>query len=367
MKTLQLLAIVLLAGAALTGNAQDNQIVNNAQQNTVTDQSLIRAIAPFGENVRNDILLVTQYPEILEKLAGIREHASNGFQQIIRDYPQRKQNWFYEISRYPDLMHRLAAMKPKASKAELGGMLPVNSPELKQAAWKLYRHYHDDLVAVDNLNRAAGQSFQDVIVALNPEAQTAFRTLEEMPDILSLLNDHADLTARLGERFKMDPSAVRRDLSSAHDALAEKQGSQNSPQQYANGGYSYPAPTGDKVVTYGNPYSYWFGYPYWFGSSMWYTGLYGYGWGYRYYPHLYRRYVYYRPEASRITRYVNPSRNPRAATSLRGVVLNSRTRPSTFSPRSYQGRSYSAPSGGRSIQSGGFSSRGGFSGGRGRR
>jgi hypothetical protein len=367
MKPLQLFAVVLFAGASFTGKAQDDPIVNNAPHNMVTDRSLMRAIAPFDEDVRNDILLATQYPDILDKLAGIREHASSGFQQVIRDYPQKKQNWFYELSRYPDLMHRLAVMQPKASKSELTGMLPDNSPELKDAAWKLYRHHHSDLVTVDNLNGEARQLFQDMIMLLNPEAQNAFRTLEEMPDVLSLLNDHADLTTRLGERFKNDPTGVRQDLASVHDQLESKQGSGNAAQQYAGGGYSYPAPTGDKVVNYGNPYSYWFGYPYWFGSSMWYNGLYGYGWGYRYYPYLYRRYVYYRPEVGRYPRYANPARNTRTGTSTR-IVPDNRARTSTFSPRSsYQGRSYSAPSGGRSIHAGGFSSRGGFSGGRGRR
>jgi hypothetical protein len=366
MKPFQLFAIVLFAGTSFTGKAQDDQVVDNAQQNRVTDRSLVRAIAPFGDDVRNDILLATQYPDILDKLAGIREHASEGFQQVIRHYPQKKQNWFYELSRSPDLMHRLAEMKPKASKSELAGMLPDHSQELAEAAWKLYRHHHDALVAVDNLNREARESFQNMILPLNAEAQNAFRTLEEMPDMLSLLNDHPDLTAGLGERFKDDPAGVRQDLESLHDQLKANQSQGNVSQEYAGGGYSYPAPTSDKVVNYVNPYSYWFGYPYWFGSSLWNPGMYGYG--YRYYPYLYHRYGYYRPEGGRHPRYVNPERNLRAVTPSRNVVPDNRARIGTFSPRSsYQGRNYSAPSGGRSMQAGGFSSRGGFSGGRGRR
>ncbi len=54
-------------------------------------------------------------------------------------------------------------------------MLPDNSPELKDAAWKLYGHHHNDLAAVDNLNVEARQSFQDMIMLLNAEAQNAFR------------------------------------------------------------------------------------------------------------------------------------------------------------------------------------------------
>jgi len=39
MKPLQLFAVVLFAGASFTSKAQDDQIVNNAQQNIVTDRS----------------------------------------------------------------------------------------------------------------------------------------------------------------------------------------------------------------------------------------------------------------------------------------------------------------------------------------
>ncbi|WP_439581176.1 hypothetical protein [Dyadobacter bucti] len=67
----------------------------------VTDRSLMGVVAPFSEDIRNDILLATRYPDILEKLAGIRERASSGFQQVIRDYPQKKQNWFMSSAGIP--------------------------------------------------------------------------------------------------------------------------------------------------------------------------------------------------------------------------------------------------------------------------
>jgi hypothetical protein len=429
-----LFATILLSAASFTGYGQDDQMVSNAQQNIVTDQSLLKAIAPYNDDVRNDILTATQYPDVLAKLAQIREKSSTGFQQIIQEYPQKKQNWFYEVSRYPDLMHKLATLPRKTSREIVENMLPDQSPELKEAAWKLYANHHDALKKVDGLNEEASASFQDMIASLNPDTQQAFKTLEEMPDVLSLLNDHADLVARLGERFKENPDEVREDLASVHeqieaqnkDALTAYQDElkqnpqamqelgQASKEYAAQGGYSYPAPTGDNVVNYGSPYSYWFGYPYWYGSAMWYPGLYGYGSGfyfglggypmvyampslgfsrwffggaYRYYPHLYRQYGnYYRntiatrhygysPRTAFIgsaARHFSPNSGTRSYLFDRGQAY--RTAPRSANAQGYRSmprsNSFSAPSrsygsfGGRTFNGGGGGfSRGGFSGG----
>ena len=445
MKPLHLFATVLLSAVSLTGYGQDDQMASNAQQNIVTDQSLLNAIAPYNDDVRNDILTATQYPGVLANLAQIREQSSAGFQQVIQNYSQKKQGWFYEVSRYPDLMHRLATLPRKTSREAIDGMTANvdPAPELKEAAWKLYNNHHNDLVKVDNLNEQAASAFQSMIAQLDPEAQQAFKTLEEMPDVLSLLNDHSDLVSRLGERFKDNPADVQNDLATIHDKLeaqnkeelaayqdelkqnpqAMQELSQASREYAAQGGYSYPAPTGDKVVNYGSPYSYWFGYPYWYGSPMWYPGLYGYGSGiyfgmggypmvyampslgfsrwffggaYRYYPHLYRQYDhYYHTVAPRrymysprtafmgsAARHFNPSVGARSYLFDRGQSFRNAPRsvaPRSVAPRSVdaqsfrsmpRGNAFSAPSrsygsfGGRTINGGGGGfSRGGFSGG----
>ncbi len=433
MKPLHLFATILLSAASLTGYGQDDQMVSNAQQNIVTDQSLLKAIASYDDGVRNDILVATQYPDVLVKLAQIREKSSTGFQQIIQNYAQKKQGWFYEVSRYPELMHKLATLPRKTSREAIDGMLAnVNpTPELKEAAWKLYNNHHNDLVKVDNLNEEASDAFQGMIALLNPDAQEAFKTLEEMPDVLSLLNDHAYLVARLGERFKDNPADVRNDLGNIHDQIeaqnkeqlaayqdelkqnpqAMQELSQASQEYASHGGYSYPAPTGDKVVNYGSPYSYWFGYPYWYGSPMWYPGLYGYGSGfyfgmggypmvyampslgfsrwffggaYRYYPHLYRQYDhYYRTIAPRhygysprtafigsAARHFSPAAGTRSYLFDRGQAMRSVPRSSQSYRPMTRSNSFSAPSrsygsfGGRTFNGGGGGfSRGGFSGG----
>lgn len=446
----------ILISASLSGYAQNyqdnygNQSYNNQQYSNPQQynnrqpvrQSIAPLVAQYDDAVRNDILVATQYPDILQKLAEIRDHTSQAFQSTIQGYAQKKQNWFYEVSRYPELMHDLAALPRRESKERVQGLVanvPNASEDLKEGAWRLYNNHHDDLVTVDNLNQNAINAFEDLIQPLNMDAQNAFKTLQEMPDVLSILNDHSDLTARLAADFRNDPDGTRQDLADLHNKQDEdnKQDLANyqhelsqdpqalqeyndAKQQYAssNNGYSYPAPTGDKVVNYyySNPYSYWFGYPYWYGSAMWYPGAYGFGgglyygmgfyagfpsWGfsnwffggaYRYYPHLYRTYGnFYRSNYLARGRYISPRSNGFVGAAGRHFSpgMSARANYLTSPSRSYSsGRAYSQGNGYRSMPSqgsrsmqsgrtysngnsgfrtqsygGGFSRGGGFSGG----
>ncbi|WP_221393059.1 hypothetical protein [Dyadobacter sp. NIV53] len=266
-------------------------------------------------------------------------------------------------------MDKLATMPRKQSKNNIEALLNNPSPELKEAAWKLYDKHHNDLVTVNNLNQQAVGSFQNLIQLLNPDAKQAFKTLQEMPDVLSLLNDHIDITTELGQNFKNDPSGVSQQIAEVHDQQ-ENQNKQDlanyrdelsqdpqalqelaqASQQYANtGGYSYPAPAQTQVINYGSPYSYWFGYPSWYNSPMWYPGAFGYGSGiyfglggypsiyglpslgfsnwffggaYRRYPNLYRQYGrYYNSYGSR-GGYASPARSAFMGTASRHFVPN---------------------------------------------
>jgi|GEM_PF-840187 len=351
-----LFATIIFTAGSIAGYGQSNQNNYGNQQRTFTDKSLLQAIAGYNDNVRNNILIATQYPDVIEKAGQIRDHATSAFQQTIQDYPQKKQNWFYEVSRYPDLMDRLASMPRRSSKGEIEALLPANpADELREAAWKLYDSHQEDLVTVASLNQDAVISFQKLISPLGPTARNAFKSLEEMPDVLAFLNDHIDMAARLGERYQTDPEGVNQEVAQLHDQLNDPNNQdlsyrdelaqdpqaaaefQRAQQDYAStGGNSYlPPNSNNNSMNYGSPYSYWFGYPSWYNYPMWYPGSFGYGSGiylgfggyspfygfpslgfsrwfyggaYRYYPNLYRRYdSIYR---SRIARSYGGSRSP---------------------------------------------------------
>ncbi|MFD1818352.1 hypothetical protein SAMN04515674_10552 [Pseudarcicella hirudinis] len=326
-------------------NAQNNQPPQMGQgQNNPQDdqQNLVNSIAPYKEDVRNAILIASQYPDVLEKMAQLHDQTSMAFQQTIQDYGQKKQGWFYELSRFPDLMHALATMPDNRSKEQIQAMLPEQTDLLKEASWKLYNNHHKDLVLVDNLNQQAERDFRALINPLSPDTQMALTKLVAMPEVISLLNSNLNLTAELSDKYKADPQGTQKSLADLHDTLEaqNKQDLANYQQELAqnpqalqelqqasrdyaqsNGYNNYnPAYGYGGYNNYYNPYSYWFGYPYWYTSANWYPGSFGfstgfyYGFGgapvfygfpsfgfsawffggaYRYYPNLYRQYGHY--------------------------------------------------------------------------
>lgn len=334
------LIMLFCAGSTLI-TAQVNQLE--------TDQGIAASIAPYDADVRQAILQVSQYPQVLEQLQKNQAQSVAAFQQTIQGFRQKKQEWFYTLTRYPDLLHTLATAPAKQSQDAIYKLLPNQNADLQEAAWKLYKHEKEDLVKVDNLNISAHQNFDRTIQGLDPATVAAFKRLSTLPDVLTLLTNNIDLTTRLGQHYKSDPAQLNSRLAALHDSLnvqdqyemsTFKKQMESDPEatqelgeaakEYAEeNGYNLPAqqsydPNNDNY--YANPYSYWFGYPSWYATPLWYPGSLGYesgfymgvgGFGfygfpsygfsawffnggyYNRYPHLYRQFGnYYRSNIS---------------------------------------------------------------------
>ncbi|WP_338876679.1 hypothetical protein WBJ53_13580 [Spirosoma sp. SC4-14] len=299
-----LLTVGLLVGGYQLAVAQ---APDAGQQSIVnTDKTIVPAIAPYRDDVRRSILLVSAQPLVLDKLAQQRQASQQAFTTLIQSYGQNKQSWFYTLSRYPDLMHTLATLPAGSSESSVNALTNTLPADLQEAAWKLYRHHNNDLVEVDNLNQRAQQNFEELIAPLDVSTQTAFRQLIDMPDVLSQLTDHLDLTTQLGEAYMANPDQVTKDLTALHDSLdvqnqqelADYQNQLNNDpqarQELQQAGQAYAQANGyntginpnpawvNSSYYYQNPYSFWFGYPYWYGSPMWYPGAWWYNTGFYY-------------------------------------------------------------------------------------
>jgi hypothetical protein len=310
-----------------------------------TNQGIDASIAPYNADVRESILEVSQYPQALLQLQTNQSQTVESFHDIIGGFDKKKQVWFYTITRYPELMHTLATLPDKTDKETVYKLLPNQDADLKEAAWELYDSKKKDLVKLDNVYVAAKQDFDKTIQSLSATDQAAFQMLYDMPDVLTLLTNNIDLTTRLGEHYKANPTALDGRLSDIHDSLIVQDQYENAAykkqmaddpkaqdelshaaKDYAkDNGYDVPAQQyddADNESYYANPYSYWFGYPDWYSDPLWYpgsfwfdTGLYfgigGFGiWGmpgygfsswffggghYNRYPNLYRQFGnYYR-------------------------------------------------------------------------
>jgi len=268
-----------------------------------TEQGMNNAIATYNVDVRQAALLASQYPQNLTQLQNRKNQVSSSFQDMISAYRQTKQGWFYTLTRYPNLIHTLANLPNNEEKEDIYKLLPNQDEDLQTAAWKLYNNEKQDLVQIDNMQTSAQQDFEKSIQDLDQPTKVSFQKLATMPDVLSLLTNNIDLTAKLGQKYKDNPTQVTTDLTTLHDTLnlkneAEmasfrKQLAENPQAQqefnqavkdYANvNGYGNRNQYGNNRNNQNynaNPYSYWFGYPSWYGSPMWYPGAYGYNMGY---------------------------------------------------------------------------------------
>jgi len=298
-KSIELVMGVLFLTSTLPVSAQTSQLE--------TDQGIAASIAPYDADVRLAILKASEYPQVLEQLQKNQSQSVASFQKAIGGFTKKKQTWFYTLTRYPELMHTLATLPDKQSEDVVYKLLPNQDPDLQKAAWNLYRKEKKDLVKVDNINIAAQLEFDRTIQQLNEPAREAFQKLATLPDVLTLLTNNVDLTIRLGERYRNNPTQLINHLTSLHDSLevqnqyeaaafkkqmaddpqamnelsqagsayANSNGYDPSNQSYSNNPYYNSAPN-----YYGNPYSFWFGYPYWYTSPMWYPGGFGYNSGF---------------------------------------------------------------------------------------
>ncbi len=293
MQTIQRSVLLAFLFASITlAVGQTNQLE--------TDKGIAASIAPYEADVRQAILLASQYPQVLTALNQSQTKSVANFQKIIKDYRQSKQVWFYTLTRYPDLIHKLATLPEKQSKEDIQKLLPNKQADLLEAAWETYRNEKKVLIEIDNAQIAAQQDFEKTIQPLSPAVNAAFKKLYVLPDVLTLMTNNISLTTRLGEHYKSNPEEVSNRLSALHDSLnvqnqyeteALKKQMDEDPQaatelsqaakDYASeNGYDPPTQQNDGMDNgdsyYADPYSYWFGYPYWYGSPLWYPGSFWY-------------------------------------------------------------------------------------------
>jgi hypothetical protein len=344
----------------------------SAQNKLETDQGLAEAIAPYDVNVRQSILVASEYSSVLTQLQKSQDQTMASFQKMIGRYRQKKQEWFYTITRYPDVMHHLANLPGKQTEEAVYKLLPSQDPDLKEAAWHLYKTQKKNLAKLDNIRMMANMDFEKLIVHLNTPAREAFHKLQNRPDVLTLLTNNIDLTTKLGERYKNNSTEVTDQLAALHDKLelenqreaaAFKKQMESDPKAIrelrqasnAYGGNSYYNP-------YYYPYSYWFGYPYWYYYPMWYPGMFGYypgfyfgagglygfpsygfsfwfynGGYYTCYPHLYRRFGdYYQRNVATSTVTTPVTRGFASAATTHYQPMNTRLSSTLASPYEYR-------------------------------
>jgi hypothetical protein len=305
MKTL--IYSVVLLGMAITGaNAQQ---VSTHTPWTKEDSAAINALALYPDSVRMEIFTACEYPAIIVNVASLQKNSSTAFADLVSSYDKTKQEAIWNLSRYPNLISRLVD-GGKKSKEDIETILNDYPAEIHDDALKYGRDEYDLLKKVDDLQNRTNQQFSNAIASYPADVQKTFTDLLQLPEVMSLLNDHLSLTVRVGDHYKRDPQWVmhksdstataeaainaeqlqdwKQSLQQDSDAQSELQSAAN---EYAtDNGYNQSdvdAPIDSSQVdnTAVYPYSYWFGYPTWYPYSYWYPYPYWYDWGFYYGPY----------------------------------------------------------------------------------
>ena len=295
------------------------------------DSAAFNALVLYPDSIRLNIFEVCEYPAAIVNITALQKNSSSGFSDAISSYSKNEQEDFWNLSRYQGLISNLA-QGGKKSKEDIDKIL-VNYPaEIHETALKYGMNYYETLKRVDDLQTQTNTQFAQILSDYPTVTQNALTTLTQYPEIISLLNDHLDLTIRIGDHFRRDSMEVIHRMDSlnlvevrqnAEDAAAWKQSVQQDPDEandlksaaneYAqSNGYSQDeintAPSADYMASYScSPYSYWYGYPSWYPYSYWYPYPYWFDCGFYYnafgemviigYPSYYfTNWFYYYPE-----------------------------------------------------------------------
>jgi hypothetical protein len=276
------------------------------------DRSTMDAIAGCDGNVQNNILLLSQTPEVLNIIQDLQKKSEKRFRDIIVPYDRDGQAALYNMARYPDLITELVR-NGKPTNSEVNRIAAKYPADVQESAKKYARSTYDALRQIDQLNNEIDRDFQSYLAPYDEQTRASVNVLLKNPEIVSILVEDKDFTRLLGENYREDPQWVVDQLDkisaeleeqSKKDVAAYKQQVESDPEAYSemlsaadrfasenNITRSYDAYVNPEinVTVVVNAYPYWFGYPYWYPYAYW-----------RPYPAYYHTGFYYGPNRNLI-------------------------------------------------------------------
>lgn len=297
MKALTVVISVLwMSGVTMLAQGQEKLF----QQMTAENKEVIEALVLYPEEVRNTIFKACQYPEVLVKLDLIQTNSKAGFQHLVKDFNQKKQLGFYDLSRYPELVEQLVMKGTPLSRDEIREVTKSYPQDIQKLALRYGRSQFEVLAGINKQRLQVEAAFVELMSQNSAEVQEIFKSLVSEPDVLSILTTNIKMAVLVGDLYQNNPQWLnhyadslnlqearrnaqqleewRSTLSEDPRALAEME---QAAKDFAreNAFELEDAPSPEVEVIY-RPYPYWFGYPYWYTSPWWYAYPYWYHTGY---------------------------------------------------------------------------------------
>jgi hypothetical protein len=284
------------------------------------DKASIEALVLYPENIRNDILQASLYPELVVRIGEMQRLTSQQFSDLLSNYSREDQQSLWELARFPALVSHIA---------DRGGLkeedLKAFPEDIHNVARWADNAQRPTVIRMNELYAASESAFAALLRTYPDPAQRAYRNLVTVPEVMSILSESLKMTVLVGDMYRRDPAWVihkldslnlevaRRnaeDLQAWRDSLSanpqalreyeqsteefrQEQGAPLATEQevtqyttvYNTYNYGNTYSTGNYGGNYGyyhNPYPWWYGYPAWYDYPYWYPQPYWYHSGYYY-------------------------------------------------------------------------------------
>ena len=252
----------------------------------------VEVLVMYPAATRTLILEAARQPQALIKIKHIQEKTRTSFQQLLEPYSIEDQQAIWDLTRYPGLVQALASAKEGTLPSVLADFPKV----IHKRASEIGSKYQNLLLQIADLQKYSETSLNQELQDYPENTANALSELIDLPEVISMLTEHLELTMMAGEAYQKDPEWVIRQADSLHLALAQQQAielenwksSTNtdsealaelkaSSERYVKENkyddeyyqdYEEEFFTEEEPLVIHNYYSY--NYPYWFGYPQWY-------------------------------------------------------------------------------------------------
>jgi hypothetical protein len=286
-------AVIVASGliAGLPASAQRNDSKAALTKMIEDDRSTIDAIAGCDEKVQDDILRVSQTPEVFDIIQDLQKKSEKRFRDLISPFDRDVQAALYEFARYPDLITELVS-HGRPSNSDVNSIVLKYPEDIHNTAKKYARDQYDVLKQIDQLNNEIDGNFQANLAPYDEQTRTSVNVLLKYPEVVTILAENKEFTRLLGETFREDPDWVnaqidqisqeletqnkkdvadyKAQIESDPDAKKEMLSAADQFAAESNNGSEYDTPVDPAAEIQDiNNYPYWYGYPYWYPYPYW--------------------------------------------------------------------------------------------------
>ena len=160
------------------------------------DSAAINALVLYPDTVRLSILEAAKYPEAIVRTALLQKKTSADFANAISSFSREEQEVFWDLTRYPDLIDKLVEGGKKTTKTATA--IAAEYPEeIRETAITYGTKQYDVLKIISEQQNKSNLAFNDILKIYPPAAQQVLKELVYLPEVLSILNDHLQMTCLL--------------------------------------------------------------------------------------------------------------------------------------------------------------------------